>query len=50
MAVRYSNFDKIPEMTKVNISSSILKSGKQNIEIQLYPGYDNNGDIEKISR
>ncbi|MBT2622258.1 hypothetical protein [Chryseobacterium sp. ISL-6] len=39
----YSNFDKIPGMTRVNINSSILKSGKQSIEVELYPGYDNNG-------
>jgi hypothetical protein len=39
----YSNFDKIPGMARVNINSSILKSGKQSIEVELYPGYDNNG-------
>jgi len=39
----YSNFDKIPGTTRVNINSSILKSGKQNIEIELYPGYDDKG-------
>lgn len=39
----YSNFDVIPGMARVNINSSILKSGKQNIEVELYPGYDPNG-------
>ncbi|WP_228409803.1 hypothetical protein [Chryseobacterium sp. T16E-39] len=39
----YSNFDKIPGMARVNINSSILKSGKQNIQVELYPGYDSNG-------
>ena len=39
----YSNFDKIPGVARVNINSSILKSGKQTIEIELYPGYDNSG-------
>jgi hypothetical protein len=39
----YSNFDIIPGMARVNINSSILKSGKQNIEVELYPGYDHNG-------
>jgi hypothetical protein len=39
----YSNFDVIPGMARVNINSSILKSGKQNIEVELYPGYDHNG-------
>jgi hypothetical protein len=39
----YSNFDKIPGMARVNINSFILKSGKQSIEVELYPGYDNNG-------
>jgi len=43
----YSNFDKIPGTAKVNINSSILKSGKQSIEIELYPGYDNNG-VQKL--
>lgn len=42
----YSNFDVIPGVARININSSILKSGKQNIEVELYPGYDNNG-IEK---
>lgn len=39
----YSNFDVIPGIVRININSSILKSGKQNIEIELYPGYDHNG-------
>lgn len=39
----YSNFDVNPGMARVNINSSILKSGKQTIEVELYPGYDPNG-------
>jgi hypothetical protein len=39
----YSNFDVIPGTARVNINSSILKSGKQSIEVELYPGYDHNG-------
>lgn len=39
----YSNFDVIPGIARMNINSSILKSGKQNIEVELYPGYDHNG-------
>lgn len=39
----YSNFDVIPGIVRININSSILKSGKQNIELELYPGYDHNG-------
>jgi len=42
----YSNFDVIPGIVRVNINSSILKSGKQNIEVELYPGYDHNGTLK----
>ncbi|MGE8553471.1 MAG: hypothetical protein ACN6OB_05965 [Chryseobacterium jejuense] len=39
----YSSFDKFPVTTRVNINPSILKTGKQKIEIELYPGYEKDG-------
>ncbi|KFF24940.1 hypothetical protein [Chryseobacterium vrystaatense] len=39
----YSNFDVAGGVARLNINSFILKSGKQNIEVELYPGYDHKG-------
>lgn len=39
----YSNFNAAGGVARLTINSFILKSGKQNIEIELYPGYDHNG-------
>ncbi|MBP2617617.1 hypothetical protein [Chryseobacterium jejuense] len=39
----FSNFDQSPVTTRVNINPSILKAGKQKIEIELYPGYEKDG-------
>ncbi|MGJ1432189.1 hypothetical protein ACR79M_11480 [Sphingobacterium spiritivorum] len=36
----YSNFDKISGMIRLDINPYILKSGKQLITVELYPGYD----------
>lgn len=36
----YSNFDKISGMVRLDINPYILKSGKQLITVELYPGYD----------
>lgn len=44
----YSNYDKTPVAARININPSILKAGKQKIEIELYPGYDKDG-IQKHS-
>lgn len=39
----YANFDKIPGTTKVNINSAILNSGEQNLEVQIFPAYNEKG-------
>jgi len=39
----YSNFDKIPGTARININPYILQSGQQQVTIELYPGYDDQG-------
>jgi hypothetical protein len=39
----YSNFDKIPGIGRININPYILRSGQQQVTIELYPGYDDQG-------